>query len=276
VTSFFVATTLAQSPRAGAAPPASKASATFCADSPQLQMWISQGTEPGLDQYFTGPGEPVPFEEANAEYLAKLATEAPPAIQLALLEWANFVKAVVPGPSVATLKPLVPGTVKAQNDVETWLTYESGCHQVYPLLQSPGLTPPPNQSTPTAKKAGGSGSSHLWWWIGGGFVVLLILGGAASSSSESSSGGRQTVDGGGGRARPTSSSWQPSGPTTRSCSSCGGSGHVPCSRCGGRGLVYNGNAFAGSGNEYRPCDNYACRGGQMDCNNCQGHGTVSA
>jgi hypothetical protein len=249
--SCIIGTVLANAPGAGAA--SQTASAAFCSSAGQLQSWVSHNTQPGIDQYNANPGVAAPSVAADAAYLQQLASSAPPDYVLGFLNWANFTREVATGASAATLDTQVASATSSANTIGNWLTNDSGCD----------------------KKGG---SSHLWWWIIGGVVVLLIIGGAANSSS--SRGGGAGDDSGGGDDEPasssSSSSWEPSGPTTQTCPRCGGSGHIACWKCQGRGSIYNGNEFAGSGNEYRPCDNPGCNGGQVECDECHGSGKVPA
>jgi hypothetical protein len=248
--SCIIGTVLANAPGAGAA--SQTASAAFCSSAGQLQSWVSHNTQPGIDQYNANPGAAAPSVAPDAAYLQKLASSAPPDYVLGFLNWANFTREVATGAGADTLGTQVASVTASADTIGQWLTNDSGC----------------------AKKGGGS--SHLWWWIGGGVVVLLIIGGAANSASGSGGGGGSDSGGGDDEqvSSSSSSSWQPSEPQTRECPRCGGSGHIPCYRCNGSGLISNGNEFAGTDDEYRPCDNPTCNGGQMQCTECGGSGQV--
>lgn len=247
---------------------AATAAGSFCGDSAQLQNWIAQDEQPGIDQYQFG-GYPNPgVIQPEANYLQKLNAEAPQTIQPTFSVWANFAKAVAdatataiaekaaapPGlPSFPALASEIQPASAAATKVQQWFKNDSGCQQLY-----------------VATSAGGSGLNPLWW-VAGVVVVLLIIGGIGSKrkSGRPTSPAWETVSTGRGRA---AQSTYGSSPNAQTCSKCGGTGRMVCPDCRGSGRVSNGSEFAGTANAYRVCDlcGGACR--IYPCDQCGGTG----
>ncbi len=219
------------SPHAGAATASGSAtaSATFCQDSLQLQNWIAQDLQPGLDQY--QDGEANPALASDAAYLEKLTQEAPAQIQSSFAAWANFTKEVadtVNSPEVAAQAPLATA---AQANVQKWFTTESGCALTYkdPASSSSGIP--------------------VWVWIVVGVVAFLLLSALVGRGRRSF--GSAGVGAGGG-AGAGSYNWSSApqqepcdycansmwGPRRITCTTCHGAvpapGAQPCPGCSGR------------------------------------------
>jgi hypothetical protein len=115
---------------------ATRASGSFCNDANQLENWAAQDEQPGPDQYNLH-SDPYILKNAST-YLEKLATEAPPTIQPALLEWANFTRALAPDPTNPALANQLQPATAAANQVEKWVATDSGCEQATTsFLKSP-------------------------------------------------------------------------------------------------------------------------------------------
>jgi hypothetical protein len=106
---------------------ATKASASFCNDATQLENWAAQDEQPGPDQYNLNP-DPYILKDAST-YLEKLVGEAPPTIQPALLEWANFTRDLAPDPTNPALADQLQTATAAANQVEKWVATDSGCEK---------------------------------------------------------------------------------------------------------------------------------------------------
>jgi len=237
----------------GRAAGAETASASFCNDSAQLQSWIAQDEQPGIDQYGY-PGYPeLAVIRPEADYLEKLSAEAPQAIQPAFSVWANFAKAVEEATATAIAEKAAapPGlssfpalasqinpATAAATQVQHWLKNDSGCRQLYVAEHDPSN--------------GGHGINPLWF-VGGGFLILIILGAIFGSSGEGRSVPNYSSSGSN-DSSSTKRSWTYEGPDTPTpkakCSypGCGGlwgPGKVQCPGCGGRrqeeGYDSNGN-----------------------------------
>jgi hypothetical protein len=281
VVSVFLATILIQS---WTAAEAATPSTSFCNDSAQLQSWIAQGVQPGIDQYNNGGYPNLQLIQSEATYMEKLAAEAPPTIQPSFFEWANFTKAVEeataeavaegaaapPGlPSFPALASQIQPAKVAATQVQQWLKTGSGCRQLYVVRNDPQV----------ATSKGGSGISVLWF-VGGGFVLLLFLGGilgrrdgGEAARNYFSSARTDSLS-----AKPRSTyepmSWQPKKPSP--CSRCSNSGYGPgrlqCYACTGRGTreTYH----EGIGNTHDQCGQ--CHGlRSTTCPNCHGSGVAS-
>lgn len=248
---------------------AATAASSFCGDSTELQNWIAQDEQPGIDQYEFG-GYPDPgVIQPEANYLQKLNAEAPRTIQPTFSIWANFAKAVGEATATAIAEkaaappglssfPALASEIQpasaAATKVQQWFKNDSGCQQLY-----------------VATPDGGSGINPLWW-VAGVVVVLLIIG-AIGSKRRSGAGPTSpswgTVSSGRGRAaQPTSGT----SPKEQTCSKCGGTGRMVCPDCHGSGRVSNGSEFAGTANASRVCDlcGGACR--IYPCDQCGGTG----
>ena len=187
------------------------ASATFCQDSLQLQNWIAQNLQPGLDQY--KDGEANTFLLSDAAYLQELTQEAPAQIQSSFSTWANFTKEVadtVNSPEVAAQAPLATA---AQANAQKWFTTESGCALTYkdPASSSSGIP--------------------VWVWIVVGVVAFLLLGALVGRGRRSFSSA-----GGGGSTGAGSYNWS-SAPQQERCEYCAnsmwGPGRITCTTCDG-------------------------------------------
>jgi hypothetical protein len=261
---------VASSTTAGAA----TASAQFCSDSAQLQGWIAQNEQPGLDQYDYDGYPDLSVIQPEANYLEKLNAEAPSSTQPAFSEWANFAKAVADttAKAVAEGAAAPPGLTSwpalASQDqqatfaaglVEEWMHNGSGCKQLYVTLHDPPAS------------SGHHGINPLWW-VAGAVVILLIIGGAIASAGDdaTASPSPKTVDTGRGRAPQPTYDFSPKEQTI-SCDKCSGTGRMTCYRCGGSGRLSNGAEFGGTADAYRICE--ACSGQtRITCDGCGGSG----
>ncbi len=163
-----LAALLVRSPGGGASSPSVKASPTFCADAGELQTWIHQGEQPGLDQFDAHPGAADPSLRPDGDYLEKLAAEAPASEQVGLVEWAGFIGEVASG-ATSLMQSQFQEVGAIVKQVETWLTAASGCPRIS-LAQARA-----SKAAPAPALSASSFESYLPWVVLGGFVVWVIF-----------------------------------------------------------------------------------------------------
>ncbi len=233
---------------------AAAAVTTFCDDTSQLQSWIAQDLQPGIDQYNQNPNRA--YVRTMAQYLQKLAAEAPQPAKADLTEWAGFTEKVADGAGQAELARDVPNARAAAARIKAWLPGKSGCQQLY------------SESAPVS--ANEQQAHKVRSWVIGGvaaFLLLIILLGAGARRS----GGGKAVQRAGQQAGRPDLSF--GGQAPQSCGRCGGQRTERCSVCGGRGRIDTNDSgrqaeFASStGTCYR------CSGtGNTSCSGCGGTG----
>ena len=227
---------------------AAATTAQFCRDTAELQGWIAQRFEPGIDQYTTHPN--ASYVNTLAQYLHKLAGEAPPAARADLSTWARFTANVADGASQHVLDADVAAARAAARRVTVWLDKESGC---------------PRDYTTTALPAAHTSSHKVLYWVAGGvagIIVLTLLAAVARPGSARA-------------ARPASTSGSTIGNNSpQRCGACNGAGSTTCGACQGRGVIDANTPAANAPYADSTAGCSRCgRSGKIRCTMCGGSGT---